>query len=141
MFSHIYVGVSDFRRAHAFYGPLMAELGLRQRFFDPNRSWAAWQLVTGARPLFIIGLPFNGAPHEAGDGQMAAFLAKGRSTVDRVYPIHRSRRAWPATLQSSQSPAPGWSFLASRLSSSLNSLQPTCCGWLRKPVQAAVLER
>jgi catechol 2,3-dioxygenase-like lactoylglutathione lyase family enzyme len=85
MFSHIYVGVSDFRRAHEFYGPLMAELGLRQRFFDPSHLWAAWQLASGGRPLFIIGLPFDGAPHEAGNGQMTAFLAKDRSTVDSVH--------------------------------------------------------
>ena len=86
MFSHVYVGVSDFRRAHAFYGPLMAELGLRQRFFDANRSWGAWQLATGGRPLFIIGLAFNGAPHEAEtDGRL---LGQG-SEHDRVHPEWR----------------------------------------------------
>jgi hypothetical protein len=64
MFSHIHVGVTDFRRAHAFYAPLMAELGLRQRFFDEARQWAAWQPATGGRPLFIIGRPFDGrCPH------------------------------------------------------------------------------
>ena len=85
MFSHIFVGVTDFTAAHAFYAPLMAELGLRQRFFEPERSWAAWQLKTGGRPLFIIGLPFDRAPHEAGNGQMTAFMARDRQTVDRVY--------------------------------------------------------
>ncbi len=85
MFSHIYVSVSNFGQALAFYAPIMAELGLRQRFFDLNHSWAAWQLSTGGRPLFIVGLPFNGAPHEAGNGQMTAFLAKARSAVDSVY--------------------------------------------------------
>ena len=38
MFSHIYIGITDFTAAHAFYAPLMAELGLRQRFFEPKRS-------------------------------------------------------------------------------------------------------
>ena len=31
MFSHIFVGVSDFERAMAFYDPLMAVLGIRAR--------------------------------------------------------------------------------------------------------------
>ncbi len=85
MFSHIFNAVSEFARAHGFYAPLMAELGLRQRFFDPERGWAAWQQPTGGRPLFIIGRPFNGAAHEAGNGQMVAFMARDRATVDRVY--------------------------------------------------------
>ena len=85
MFSHIFIGVSDFTAAHAFYAPLMAELGLRQRFFEPARAWAAWQLKTGGRPLFIIGLPFDRAPHAAGNGQMTAFMAVDRQTVDKVY--------------------------------------------------------
>jgi catechol 2,3-dioxygenase-like lactoylglutathione lyase family enzyme len=85
MFSHIYIGITDFPAAHAFYAPLMAELGLRQRFFEPQRSWAAWQQKTGGRPLFIIGLPFDREPHVAGNGQMTAFIAKDRQTVDKVY--------------------------------------------------------
>ena len=75
MFSHIFIGVSDFRRAHAFYAPLMEALELRQRFFDPEHTWAAWQQRTGGRPLFIIGRPFDGEPHAPGNGQMVAFMA------------------------------------------------------------------
>jgi len=85
MFSHIHVGVSDFDRAHAFYAPLMGELGLRQRFFDPDRRWAAWQPSNGGRPLFIIGLPFDRQAHAAGNGQMTAFAAADRPTVDRAH--------------------------------------------------------
>lgn len=87
MFSHIYVGVSDFARAHAFYAPLMREMGLRQRFFEADHCWAAWQQSTGGRPLFIIGRPFDREPHAAGNGQMTAFLAKDRATVDRVHAL------------------------------------------------------
>jgi lactoylglutathione lyase len=87
MFSHIFIGVSDFRRAHAFYAPLMEVLKLRQRFFEPERSWAAWQQPTGGRPLFIIGRPFDGAPHISGNGQMVAFMAKGHEMVERVHQL------------------------------------------------------
>jgi catechol 2,3-dioxygenase-like lactoylglutathione lyase family enzyme len=87
MLSHVFIGVSDFAAAHAFYAPLMAELGLRQRFFDPANTWAAWQQAAGGRPLFIIGRPFDGSPHAAGNGQMTAFMAADRATVDRVHAL------------------------------------------------------
>ena len=87
MISHINFGVSDFDRAHAFYAPIMAELGLRQRFCDPQKGWAAWQPKTGGRPLFIIALPFDGAAHDAGNGQMVAFLATSRSIVDQSHAL------------------------------------------------------
>ena len=85
MISHIYVGVTDFDRAHAFYAPIMAALELKQRFADPVQAWAAWNPVTGGRPLFIIGKPFDGEAHDPGNGQMVAFLAKSRSVVDEVH--------------------------------------------------------
>ncbi|SME99255.1 VOC family protein [Pseudogulbenkiania subflava] len=40
MFSHIFIGVSDFDRALAFYEPLMATLGIKLRFCDRSRPWA-----------------------------------------------------------------------------------------------------
>ena len=85
MISHIYFGVADFAQAHSFYAPIMAALGLQQRFADPFKAWAAWNPPTGGRPLFIIGQPFNGAEHDAGNGQMVAFMAATRSVVDQVY--------------------------------------------------------
>ena len=87
MFSHIYIGASDFTRAYTFYAPLMAELGLRQRFYVPERSWVGWQPGNGGRPLFIVGQPFNGEAHDPGNGQMVAFMAKDRATVDKTYAL------------------------------------------------------
>ena len=43
MFSHIFVGVSDFERALTFYNPLMAALGIEARFCERSRPWAGWQ--------------------------------------------------------------------------------------------------
>lgn len=85
MFSHIFVGVSDFERALAFYEPLMEALGIEQRFCERSRPWAGWQTQGGPRPLFIIGIPYDGQPHHPGNGQMAAFLAATRATVDHAY--------------------------------------------------------
>jgi lactoylglutathione lyase len=56
-----------------------------QRFCDPDASWAGWMSAPGARPLFVIGRPYDGQAHAPGNGQMAAFLASDRATVDRAY--------------------------------------------------------
>ncbi|XHS78352.1 VOC family protein [Burkholderiaceae bacterium UC74_6] len=87
MFSHVFVGVSDFDRALAFYGPVMAAVGARQRFVDASRPWAGWQPAEGegARPLFLIGRPFDQQPHQVGNGQMFAFMASTRAQVDAVH--------------------------------------------------------
>ena len=85
MFSHIFTAVSDFDRALAFYGAVLGELGIRQRFVDRERPWAAWQSSPDPRPLFLIRTPYDGKPHQPGHGQMVAFLASHRSQVDAAY--------------------------------------------------------
>ena len=85
MFSHIFVGVSDFDRALAFYGAVLGCVGLEARFCDRSRPWAGWQRQGEARPLFLIGKPYDEAPHAQGNGQMVAFLADSRALVDSAY--------------------------------------------------------
>jgi len=87
MFSHVFVGVNDFERALAFYTPLMALLGAPLRFVDRQRPWAGWQSVPGPRPLFVVGSPFDGRPAQAGNGQMVAFMANDRVTVERAHAL------------------------------------------------------
>ena len=85
MFSHVFVSVTDFGRALAFYSPLMQALGLELRFCEPDKPWAGWHSAGGQRPLFVICKPYNGQPHAPGNGQMTAFAAADRSTVDAAY--------------------------------------------------------
>ena len=87
MFSHVIVGVRDFDRALAFYRALMPVLGLQERFCDRVRPWAGWQSPGVSRPLFLIGTPYDGRAHEAGNGQMTAFLAESRAVVDRAFEV------------------------------------------------------
>jgi catechol 2,3-dioxygenase-like lactoylglutathione lyase family enzyme len=87
VFSHTFVGVKDFERALAFYRALMPVLGVQERFCEPSRPWAGWQSQPDPRPLFLIGKPHNELPHEAGNGQMVAFLANNRATVDKAYAV------------------------------------------------------
>lgn len=85
MFSHIFVSVSDFDRALAFYNPLMGSLGIQARFCDASRPWAGWQSSPNPRPLFVIANPYDRQPHHPGNGQMVAFLAENRAVVRSAY--------------------------------------------------------
>lgn len=95
MFSHIFVGVTDFDRALAFYTPLMEALGIAQRFCEPARPWAGWQSTPGPRPLFVIAAPFDGLAHQPGNGQMTAFLADSRAVVDDAFAVALSHGGTP----------------------------------------------
>jgi lactoylglutathione lyase len=87
MFSHVFIGVSDFDRALAFYEPLMAALGIERRFLERSRPWAGWQTTAGPRPLFLIGAPYDREAHHPGNGQMVAFLAATRAAVQSAYEV------------------------------------------------------
>jgi catechol 2,3-dioxygenase-like lactoylglutathione lyase family enzyme len=86
MLSHVYVGVSDFERAYAFYAPLMAALGLPQKFKDDGRPWAGWMPPDAPRPLFLVGKPYAGEA-SCGNGQMVALQAPSRAAVDAAYAV------------------------------------------------------
>lgn len=85
MFSHIFIGTNNFEKALQFYTPLMEALGNLPRFCDRERPWAGWQSHPDARPLFLLGAPNDGERHQAGNGQMVAFLARDRAAVHTAY--------------------------------------------------------
>lgn len=85
MLSHIHLGVRDFVRSYGFYTQLLPILGWKHRFMDETRPWAGWQPPDQARPLFLIGVPFNGEAASPGNGQMIALLAPSRAAVDRFH--------------------------------------------------------
>lgn len=87
MFSHIFISVTDFDRAFAFYGALMHGLGIELRFCDRTKPWADWDSASGTRPLFVIATPYDDQPHEPGNGQMIAFLASTRQAVREAYQL------------------------------------------------------
>jgi lactoylglutathione lyase len=95
MLSHIFVGVTNFDRALEFYQAVMTALGIEQRFCDASRPWAGWQTPGTVRPLFLVGSPYDGKSHEVGNGQMVAFAAADRATVDRVYQVALSNGGTP----------------------------------------------
>ena len=87
MLSHVHVGIADYDRALAFYSALLGELGLEPRFAERDKGWAGWMSPGIARPLFLIGRPFDGRPADAGNGQMIALQASSRAVVDRCHAL------------------------------------------------------
>ncbi len=87
MLSHVCVGITDFQRAFAFYSSVMDALGFPLKFEEPDKAWAGWKPSTAARPLFLIGRPFNGNDAEPGNGQMLALSALSREAVDNSYAV------------------------------------------------------
>ncbi|MBC7701312.1 VOC family protein [Aquabacterium sp.] len=85
MFSHVFIGITDFQRAVSFYTPLMEALGIKQRFCDPDRPWAGWQSSPAPRPMFVIAKPFDGNAPSPGNGSMIAFIANTRDQVELSY--------------------------------------------------------
>ncbi len=85
MFSHIFTSVSDFGKAFTFYSALMEALDIELRWCDASRPWAGWHSQGKTRPYFVICKPFDGYPHEPGNGQMLAFMAESREMVRRGY--------------------------------------------------------
>jgi catechol 2,3-dioxygenase-like lactoylglutathione lyase family enzyme len=85
MLSHICIGANDFERSFTFYSSLLPLLDLELKFKEPERPWAGWMKPGQARPLFVVGAPFDGQPAAPGNGQMVALLAPSRDSVDRFY--------------------------------------------------------
>jgi catechol 2,3-dioxygenase-like lactoylglutathione lyase family enzyme len=85
MISHVHVGVTDFERAFAFYSSVMEALGFPLKFCERDRPWAGWMPTAAARPLFLIGHPYDGNRAAPGKGQMVALLAPDRAAVDSCY--------------------------------------------------------
>lgn len=76
---------NDLERALTFYRPVLATLGLEEKFTDLETGWAAWRTPGTERPLFIVGRPFDKGAAAAGNGAMTAFMAPTRGVVDTAY--------------------------------------------------------
>src|SRR3954447_6229295 len=81
MIGYVTLGTNDLEKAAAFYDKIAAELGLGR--FMANDRLIAWGGPRGAG--FGVALPYDGKPMTVGNGVMAAFAAKDRDQVDRIY--------------------------------------------------------
>src|ERR1051326_4623889 len=89
MLGYVTLGTNDLARAAKFYDAIAAELGVPRMM--ENEQFIAWGGHGGAG----IGLtkPLDGQPATVGNGVMAAFRAKDRAQVDRIYQLAMSMGA------------------------------------------------
>src|SRR5436190_18557020 len=84
MIGYVTVGTNNLNKAAEFYDKLCAELGMGR--FMANDRIIAWG-GPGGGAGFGVALPFDGKPMSVGNGVMAAFRAKDKAQVDRVYKL------------------------------------------------------
>jgi catechol 2,3-dioxygenase-like lactoylglutathione lyase family enzyme len=84
MIGYVTVGTNDLNKAGEFYDKLCGELGMGR--FMANDRIIAWG-GPGGGAGFGVALPFDGKPMTAGNGGMAAFSAKDKTQVDRIYKL------------------------------------------------------
>jgi len=84
MLGYVTLGTNDLPRAAAFYDRLCAEFGVnRMMEFDTFIAWGA----PGGGCGIALTKPFDGNTATVGNGVMAAFQAKDRDQVDKVYKL------------------------------------------------------
>jgi catechol 2,3-dioxygenase-like lactoylglutathione lyase family enzyme len=84
MIGYVTVGTNDIQKAGAFYDKICGELGMGR--FMANDRIIAWG-GPGGGAGFGVTLPYDGKPMTVGNGVMAAFGAKDKAQVDRVYKL------------------------------------------------------
>lgn len=79
--SHVSIGVSDMRKAAAFYDAVLATLGAK-RVFEHGEDAVAYGKMF---PEFWVQKPLDGAPPSTGNGTHFGFFANSRAEVDAFY--------------------------------------------------------
>lgn len=87
MFSHVNFGTNDMGRAFPFYSEVFAHLDLELVFEEDDKSAAGWVRAGQPFPMIVLSEPLNNNPHQSGNGQMLAFLARDRQSVRIAHQI------------------------------------------------------
>jgi catechol 2,3-dioxygenase-like lactoylglutathione lyase family enzyme len=84
MIGYVTVGTNDLKKAGEFYDKICSEFGM-SRFMADDRI-IVW-LGRGRGGGFGVALPYDGKAMSVGNGVMAAFGAKDKAQVERVYKL------------------------------------------------------
>lgn len=79
--SHVSIGVTDIDRAAAFYDAVLATVGATRQHEVPGAAIAYGKMF----PEFWVGLPLNGEPASAGNGNHFSFIAPTKEAVHAFY--------------------------------------------------------
>ncbi|MCG8442351.1 MAG: VOC family protein, partial [Caulobacterales bacterium] len=83
--SHVSVGVADVAKARAFYGAVLAPLGVgEQEVIDTGSGPVAVAYGDGF-PEFWVQLPIDGAPAGCGNGVHIGLVAPSEEAVDAFH--------------------------------------------------------
>lgn len=85
MYSHVTLGTADLIRARAFYEPLFQLLGQVVLGFAPDDGYLMLGPSGDAFPHTFVCHPFDGQAPEPGNGFHVAYMAEGKSVVDRFH--------------------------------------------------------
>ncbi|MBX3024716.1 VOC family protein [bacterium] len=82
MIGYVTIGSTDLDRACAFYDGLLALVGARQLMgLDRIKFYG-----TGMdKPMLAVCIPYDGNPHQVGNGNMVAIPGGSRAGVDALY--------------------------------------------------------
>ena len=82
MIGYVTIGTKDIDRACKFYDALLAVIGARQLMgMDRIKFYG-----TGMdKPMLAVCTPYDGKPHQVGNGNMVAIPGGSREVVDKLY--------------------------------------------------------
>ncbi len=86
MIGYTMVGTTDLARAIRFYGPMFAEMGMKQCYKDEQVAFWGDKTDVNA-PRFATGYPYDGGKAGVGNGTMTAFLITGLELIDKLHSI------------------------------------------------------
>ena len=82
MIGYVTIGTKDLDRACAFYDGLLGVIGARQLMgMDRIKFYGS----APTAPMLAVCLPYDGQPHQVGNGNMVAIPGGSRQGVDQLY--------------------------------------------------------
>ena len=82
MIGYVTIGTTDIDRACAFYEALLAVIGARQLMGMDRIKFFGTGMDTS---MLAVCLPYDGKPHQVGNGNMVAIPGGSRAGVDKLY--------------------------------------------------------
>ena len=82
MIGYVTIGTKDIDRACVFYEALLGVLGARQLMGMDRIKFFGTAMDA---PMLAVCVPYDGKPHQVGNGNMVAIPGGSRAGVDKLY--------------------------------------------------------
>ncbi len=84
MIGYVTLGSNDLDRARGFYDDLLGTLGAKRIMEFPESGFTMWG-TSWDKPGIAITRPYDGQPHDKGNGHMTAIPLETRAQVDALH--------------------------------------------------------